>query len=640
MPSGDRKFGWRGPAEARQAWALMRHRFQPFALTGPTVTPTRTCAWDAWKTLGFDINQSILYEQQTGDCLAADTIVDGPQPKRICDIKVGDSVTASDGTQTTVISTAVKKVSKPLVEVKVRGGLPIKTTEDHCFLVYRIPTVEGKTVTRARYEQSHSTKVAAAFETRHAQWTTAGELRPGDLVLEPAHYALPKRDGVDLGLDHFLLGYFAGNGYAANGSVEIATPTDDVARWLEAAFQNAGYRPRTTGYVSDRDCLRVRVHSKSLADVLRKWFYSEDGSKKFPEQYIGDLNFVNGLLAADGFKANGRNYFDSTSLSLVRGVNISLIHAGYEPRISEMFRSNGTYPNAKPLYRVTWFKTRRGEIWRDDSFICKRVAEVKYIEGPHEVYDIGVAHKDHAFVANGHIVHNCVSFGAAIAIAAVAAWEIVRCRQIEGFKVPFPPWLYGISRLMPEGGNGRLGREAGSLGVWMADTVVKYGVLRRDYQGVPAYSGTVADGWGYSKSNLSPFFTESAEHLIKRTARLRDVQSIVDAVCNGYFVTIASMRGYSMALKDDRGKSWFQGTDQWPHQMSFLSFDTQPEWCLYRRNQWGRAHGKQLDGPDGGGWVTCESLEREVASSDTEVFAYSLFDGWPSERAKPENYFA
>lgn len=236
-------------------------------------------------------------------------------------------------------------------------------------------------------------------------------------------------------------------------------------------------------------------------------------------------------------------------------------------------------------------------------------------------------------------IGDCVSFGAAIVVAAVAAHEIVRMGDLEKFHVPFPPYLYGIGRCMPEGGNGRLSGD-GSLGSWMADTIVKYGVLREDYQGVPKYSGGVAKQWGGSRRAFEQFLPEGTQHLIKTAAPINSVEDVIDAVCNGYYVTIASMRGYSMQLRDDRGKSWFTGSDQWPHQMSFVAYDPDPEPSLYRRNQWGTAHGKQLDGPDGGGWVRCADVEREIASSESEVFAYSNFIGFPSEREKPLDYFA
>lgn len=236
-------------------------------------------------------------------------------------------------------------------------------------------------------------------------------------------------------------------------------------------------------------------------------------------------------------------------------------------------------------------------------------------------------------------VGDCVSFGAAIAVAAVAAHEIVRLNQPERFEVPFPPYLYGISRVMPEGGNGRLNGD-GSLGSWMAATIKRYGVLRESFPGVPEYSGRVARSWGSSQRSFDEFLPEGSKHLIREAAPIRDAESAIDAICNGYYCTIASNKGYSNRLQDRNGKSWFVGSAVWPHQMSLIAYDDDPEPCFYRRNQWGSAHGSQLDGPDGGGWVTAEEIDRELRRGGTECFAFSMFDGFPSESNKPRNYFA
>lgn len=237
-------------------------------------------------------------------------------------------------------------------------------------------------------------------------------------------------------------------------------------------------------------------------------------------------------------------------------------------------------------------------------------------------------------------IGDCVSFGAAIAVAAVMAHEIVRDGEWEKFHVPFPPYLYGISRVMPEGGNGRLGNSDGSLGSWMADTIVKYGVLREDFHGVPKYSGSVAKQWGASRRAFDQFVDEADNHLMKTAAPVRSADELRDALCNGYYCTIASNRGFSMQLKDEKGKSWFVGRDSWAHQMSYIAYDEEPEPCVYIRNQWGTAHGRQLDGPDGGGWRRLSDEDSFLRSSGVECFAFSRFDGFPSEKEKPRNWFA
>jgi hypothetical protein len=157
---------------------------------------------------------------------------------------------------------------------------------------------------------------------------------------------------------------------------------------------------------------------------------------------------------------------------------------------------------------------------------------------------------------------------------------------------------------------------------------------------VPGYSGAVAKSWGSSKTAWSQFIDEADDHCIKTIAPINNSNDLACAITNGYYVTIASTRGYAMDLKDDKGKSWFVGRDTWPHQMSIIAVDTEPELCFYRRNQWANAHGPQLDGPAGGGWVRAEDLEAELRDDGTECFAFSQFDGFPSEATKPRNWYA
>lgn len=274
----------------------------------------------------------------------------------------------------------------------------------------------------------------------------------------------------------------------------------------------------------------------------------------------------------------------------------------------------------------------------------RRVREILAIdvqEGPHTVYDIGVESPQHSVIANGVVAHNCVSWGAANAIMGTMAYEIVRLGDAEEFKRVFQPYLYAIGRLTPEGGNGRLGNQDGSLGSWQAAAVEKYGVLRSDFQGVPAYSGRVAKQWGTQRNGpWRQFIDEADNHLIKASARIRNADELKQAICNGYFCSIASNKGWSMRLRDSQGKSWFQGRDTWPHQMAIMAFDVQPMDCFYMKNQWGiNAHGPQLDGPQGGGWRTADEIDSDLRNPGTECFAFSQFNGFPSNEEKPRNLY-
>lgn len=237
---------------------------------------------------------------------------------------------------------------------------------------------------------------------------------------------------------------------------------------------------------------------------------------------------------------------------------------------------------------------------------------------------------------------DCVAWGATKAMMATMAWEIVRLGQSEEFHHLHPSYTYGVSRNAPEGGNGewkrwppdRAGNRAGSLGSWVAATIV-HGVLRSDYVGVPAYSEKISREWGEGRG-YDQFVSEAVKRPFKSATRIRSGDELVQAICNGYFCSIAGNREFSNQLTARGGKGWYGRGNRYPHQTSIHGYDDQPEPCVYDSNQWpGHATG-QTDGPNGGGWRTLEYVDRELRSGDVECFAFSQFDGFPAEDQKPD----
>lgn len=638
-------FGWLGPYAAQSEWELKAGCFPSFRIYGASEIK-RTCAWDNWEKLGWNINDSQLYKQEIGDCYDGDAIVLGTKTRKIRDINVGDVVFDGTGQLTTVVSKRVKRAAGPLYAITCSGALPTKVTGDHKLLVVRTHKHKGRDVVPGydRREGLSPERVRDILTATKPEWMRACDVQEGDYLLHPLDVDVrPAESGCTEDM-RWLIGFFIANGTCDIGTVSftVADSRPAVLVKVKEAIANAGYSWKERRATNGGKASEVRVHSRHFAAWLRAICY--DGKQKvMPVWLLGCKHTIEGIVAGDGHQTkDGTVIITSISLPLIHAIETSLIMQGIVPAVGTHARGKGVYANAKPLYRVQFLRERKRlhGARMFGNYLGRRVRKIEVLEGPHEVYDIGVESEHHSFIANGTVGHNCVSFGAAIAVAAVAAHEIVRLGDFEQFKVPFAPYLYGISRLTPEGGNGRLGGSDGSLGSWMADTIVKYGVLRDDFEGVPRYSGRVAKQWGTRRNAWDGFVGEADDHPIKSAARIRSVTDLAQAVANGYYCTIASMRGYDMQLKNDRGKSWFKGRDTWPHQMSIIAVDTEPELCFYRRNQWGTAHGQQLDGPDGGGWVTADSLEKEIADSGTECFAMSNFIGFPSKAEKPRNYFA
>jgi hypothetical protein len=128
---------------------------------------------------------------------------------------------------------------------------------------------------------------------------------------------------------------------------------------------------------------------------------------------------------------------------------------------------------------------------------------------------------------------------------------------------------------------------------------MQYGVIPTDMEGVPDYSGKVADSWGYSGPSEN-FINVGKTHLIKSAALVKTWDEVVTALTNGYPVTIASYVGYSM--KAGRDGFHVQNTS-WAHAMCIIGVDneySEPHACVL--NSWGPAHGEIKDFKTGEAW--------------------------------------
>ena len=222
---------------------------------------------------------------------------------------------------------------------------------------------------------------------------------------------------------------------------------------------------------------------------------------------------------------------------------------------------------------------------------------------------------------------DCVSMGAANAINYLQAVQIAQDGANHRFRPAYQPWIYGVSRTAEDIGAGKLGRSAGSVGRWAAETVQRYGVLPADADGVPDYSGQIADAWGY-RGVPDEFFDDAEGFTVATTAQVRSYEDVRDAIASGYPVTVASNRGFRMQPREHRGRMWGVPSGQWNHQMCFIGVDDQAEsprgrggvYCL---NSWGaNAHGKPLNGePPGGFWIDRQTVDAMVRQGDSWAFA-------------------
>jgi intein/homing endonuclease len=238
---------------------------------------------------------------------------------------------------------------------------------------------------------------------------------------------------------------------------------------------------------------------------------------------------------------------------------------------------------------------------------------------------------EHTLIANGIAQYNCVSWGARNAVEYLMATEKLMKGDHEKFEPVFAPYLYGTGRVLI--GRGQLNGQDGSLGSWMADAVIKYGVLRSNFDGVPKYSGSIAKKWGDTPGPDRKFIDEGTKHPVKSAAQIKSWDQLVEAIVNGYPCTTASDIGYDMQPSSD---GFHRQTDNWGHQMCFIGVDDRPtDPYAIILNSWGDAHGHLKDFNDGSslpiGVLRVRKKDAEKHLRAGETFAYSNFDGFPEQ---------
>ena len=234
---------------------------------------------------------------------------------------------------------------------------------------------------------------------------------------------------------------------------------------------------------------------------------------------------------------------------------------------------------------------------------------------------------------------DCVSMGNAGAVAYTQVFQIAN-GQLATFKMPFPPYNYGVSRVLI--GKRQLGRGAGSIGAWAAQGSISYGVETEEHANSLGYqySGRLADKWGWDGPPQA-CIDNAKNYRIKTVSQAKSWEDVRDALAFGYPVTVASNVGFEGGSYQRDGKVWLKRRGSWPHQMVFIGMEDRPglQKGAYVLNSWGEdAHPAPLNGePPGGFWASWEDVHAMVAQGDSWI--YSGFDGFPDDNPADWNAF-
>ncbi|WP_397570639.1 hypothetical protein [Schlesneria sp. T3-172] len=234
-------------------------------------------------------------------------------------------------------------------------------------------------------------------------------------------------------------------------------------------------------------------------------------------------------------------------------------------------------------------------------------------------------------------IGDCVSWGAANAVNYLQAYQLVRGPPGFQFRDAYPPYIYGVSRVIVGRAHGSNFRGDGSVGAYAAEGVQKHGVLRADAKDVPPYSGSIARMWG-DKGPPQWARDEAKQFLVKSIAQVKSAAEARDAICNGYPVTIASSWWGTTSIGTVDGRRVANRNTSWAHQQCLIGYDgSGSNKYFYCLNSWGpNAHPQPLQGePPGGYWIRFSDIDRICREGDS--WAFSSFDGFPAESLRWED---
>lgn len=395
------------------------------------------------------------------------------------------------------------------------------------------------------------------------------------------------------------------------------------------------------GYGDDKPVLLYRaLYEAYKAKTGKDWVVGRQG--------IGDCFVENTqVLMSDGTEKNIQDVkigeLIRTPAGNIKPV-VDLIDKSYSGELIKLTgnRTITATPDHKFItgdgWRSAWELSSGDILFSSGSYFKKTEITVDSIR----VYCLTIP-EEHAFIANGYGVSNCVSWATAHAadIHLAVMWKL---GDASDWKQAATEAIYGGSRVEAQGKTFG-GWSDGSWGSAAAKWSKGWGIVFREpYPTVDLsiYSADRAKQWGAygcgGRDDNGKLDNEAKKHPIKNVALVTTFEEAVAAIKSGYPISICSGQGFSN-VRDKDGFLRAQG--RWSHAMAAVGvrFDRPGLLIL---NSWGTnwVSGPKWpeDQPDGSFWVDANVINGMLRGRDS--FAYSGYEGFPKKDLNHDTWAA
>ena len=382
-------------------------------------------------------------------CFTAGTLVetaDGYRP--IESLQVGCLVKTHNNRFRRVYS--VMNREAPILQVEVRGSLPIEATAEHPFLIRRrIDT------------RPHRGPITHTFGD--PEWVYAKDLDESCYVGMPLDIPDPDLRAWESDAFWYLVGRWLGDGWIVNhkrtskipqghrGSrinsrvwkAIICTSHEDASN-LKAKIEKAGFHATES---REEIVTKFHISSKELVTFLEPFGKGADGKRipgfMFKAPLAIKRALFQGWIDSDGYETDKTICGTTVCRELAIGMARIARNTYRIPttvrlsKVPDKTTIEGRTVSQKPFYQVRVWKTSK-MLWNWEDEVCwSQVQSVKNLNSIKTVYNISVE-EDETYVANECIVHNCQDISCAGKGAGIHAersglwWEMLRIIRLVG----------------------------------------------------------------------------------------------------------------------------------------------------------------------------------------------------------------